>query len=108
MYQNQNYKKTQNANPYLTQKIMSASPDQLIAYIYEAGATACATKDRYKAARAVSALIQALNFEYKETATTFFNVYRYLNRLIIKGRFDEARDVFVELKNTWSKAFKTV
>jgi flagellin-specific chaperone FliS len=108
MKQNFNYKKAKNTNPYLVQKVMSASPEQLIAYVYEAGATACAKEDRFTASKAVSTLIQALNFEYKETAVTFFNVYRYLNRLISKGKFEEAKTIFADLKQSWAKAYKVV
>lgn len=100
------YKKATQADPYLVQKIMSASPDQLISYIYDAGIAACKRKEREKASKAVLALMKSLNFDYKEIATTFYNVYRYLNRLISKGKFEEAKDVFVDLKQTWSKAMK--
>ncbi len=92
-------------NPYLLQKIMSASPEELIAYIYDVGSTACAQKDPVKARMAVTNLIKALNFEYKEVAETFFSVYRYLNHLINEKRFTEAKAIFDDLKNTWAKAF---
>ncbi|NOX88672.1 MAG: flagellar protein FliS [Calditrichaeota bacterium] len=94
-----------NANPYLVQKIMSASREELVAYIYEFGATACAQKDPVKARTAVNNLIQSLNFDYKETAETFLSVYRYLGNLINQKRFDEAKAIFTDLKRTWVKAF---
>ncbi len=102
-YQMRNMKR--NMNPYLVQKIMSASKEELIAYIYDYGATACAQNDAVKARKAINNLIKALNFDYKETAETFLNVYRYLNHLINEKRFAEARAIFSELKNTWAKAF---
>lgn len=108
MHANEHIVRAKNMNPYLIQKVMSASPEQLIAYVYEAGVTACAKGDRAKAINAVSTLIKALNFEHKEIATTFFNVYRYLNRLIYKGKLDEAKIIFSDLKQTWSKAYKVV
>lgn len=95
-----------NMNPYLVQKIMSARPEQLISYIYDAAISACGKKDRVKANRAVQELINALNFDYKEMAVTFFNVYRYINNLISKGKFEEAREMLLEIKQTWSKATK--
>ena len=100
-----NAKKRTLQNPYLVQKFMSASPEELIAYIYDYGVTACAQKDPVKARMAVNNLIQALNFDYKEVATTFFSVYRYLKHLINQRRFDEAKAILSDLKNTWSKAF---
>lgn len=106
MITQQNLKQQKPKNPYLEQKVMSASPEQLIAYIYDAGTTACIKKDRDLAAKAVGALLSSLNFEYKETAGTFYSVYRYLRFLVMKGRFDEAREIFSDLRKTWVKAFK--
>jgi len=102
------YQAKKGNNPYLQQKIMSASPTQLIAYLYDAGAAACRRQDRTKALRAVSILVQSLNFEYKETARTFSNVYGHLRRLISKGNFQQAESVFSDLKSTWAEAFKVV
>lgn len=104
-----NYSKSQaqQVNPYLMQKIMSASPEQLISYILDAGITACAKKDYSNASKAVQALINALNFDYKEISLTFFNVYRYINRLIQKGQFDEAKEMLADIRKTWSTAMKT-
>ncbi|RLD17182.1 hypothetical protein DRI50_00020 [candidate division KSB1 bacterium] len=92
-------------NPYLVQKIMSASPEELIAYIFDYGATACAQEDPIKARTAINNLIQSLNLDYKEIADTFLNVYRYLGHLINQRRFDEAKNIFTDLKKTWAKAF---
>lgn len=93
-----------NDNPYLNQKIMSASPNQLISYVFDAGIAACGRQDRSKATQAVNTLIKALNFDYKEIATTFFNMYRFINRLVVQGRFEEARNILVDLKQTWNTA----
>ncbi len=95
----------QNANPYLEQKIMSARPEQLIAYIYEYGANACAQRNADKARRAVQLLIDSLNFEVKDISVTFYDVYRYMHHLINRQKFDEARQIFTDLKQTWSRAF---
>ncbi len=102
-YQNKN-----GVNPYLQQKILSASPNQLIAYLYEAGTTACRRQDKEKALKAVSILVKSLNFEHREIAGTFYNVYRHLRRQISKGNFQQAESMFSELKTTWSQACKVV
>ncbi len=95
-------------NPYLVQKIMSASPEQLISYVYDAGIKACAIRDRSEALRAVQVLIKALNFDHKEVSVTFFNVYRYINYTISSGNFVEAKKNLEELKSTWTTAMKVV
>lgn len=100
------YQKTAKPDTYLNQKILSASPNQLIAYIYDAGITACLRKDREKARKAVYTLMDALNYDHKETATVFFNVYRNLNRLLSRGKFDESKEIFMDLKKTWTSAMK--
>ena len=91
-------------NPYLSQKILSASPNELISYIYDAAIRGCVQNDRYRVNRAISELISALDFEQSQAAMPFFNVYRHITFLNRQGRFDEAKSILVELKNTWNRA----
>ena len=93
-------------NQYLTQRIMSASPNELISYIYDVAIAGCGTNDSVKAGNAVRELMKSLNFEYKEIALTFYNVYRYINYNIINGNFSNARELLVDLKKTWDDAMK--
>lgn len=95
-------------NPYLVQKIMSASPNQLISYVYDAAIKACAIGDRSEANRAMQVLIKSLNYDHKEVAVTFYNVYRYINHTISKGNFAEAKKYLEDIKSTWVKAMKVV
>jgi len=97
-------RQNKNMNPYLVQKVMSASPEQLIAYIYDVGVTSCAQKDADKARRAMQVLFQSLNYDVEEISSTFYNVYRYINHLVNRRKFDEAKELLVDLKQTWSKA----
>ena len=48
MFSQTTYQSRPATNPYLTQKITSANPNQLIAYVYDAGVSACLKKDREK------------------------------------------------------------
>lgn len=96
----------QKLDPYLVQKVMSASPQQLISYIYDIAITSCSKRDPVKAGKSVRELMKSINFEYKEIAFTFYNVYRYVNNLIINGKFEDARDILVDLKNTWTSSMK--
>lgn len=102
---NINHKKL---DPYLVQKISSASPDQLISYIYDSAISACGKNDPVMASKAVRELIKSLNFKYKETAINFYNVYRYINHIILNGKFSEAREMLVDLKNTWTSSMKVI
>lgn len=105
MYGNSTQRRN-NVDPYLTQKVMSASPEQLIAYIYDAAITGCAREDRSRAMRAVQELINALNFDNIEIARNFLNLYRYILDQIGKGKFDEAKQLLTEFKSIWTQAMK--
>ena len=87
-------------NPYLEQKVMTASPEQLIAYVYEVGSASCAQKDADRARKALQVLSQSLNFDVAETSPVFYNVYRYINHLVNRRRFDEAKKAFDDLRQT--------
>ncbi|NIA18558.1 MAG: hypothetical protein GWO85_00510 [Simkaniaceae bacterium] len=91
-------------NIYLNQKVMTASPEQLIIYIFDAGIASCSRKDKIKAEHAVQELINALNFKEKELSTTFFQVYRHIQYLIQNKKFGDARELLVDLRSTWKKA----
>lgn len=91
-------------NPYLVQKIMTASPEQLIGYIYDAGIAACGREDKAKALQAVQELINALNFDYKDVAATFYSIYRYILDQIREKNFQGAKESLTEIKSAWAKA----
>ncbi len=91
-------------NPYLTQKVLSASPEQLILYIYDASISACGREDHIKAAEAVQELINSLNFKEKKVASTFYGMYQYILNLIHEKDFEEAQVLLKEIRNTWANA----
>jgi flagellin-specific chaperone FliS len=84
---------------------MTASPEQLIAYVYEVGAASCAQKDADRARRALQVLSQSLNYDIKDVSPVFYDVYRYINHLVNRRKFDEAKKAFDDLKQTWAKAY---
>jgi len=93
---------------YLMQKIMSASSEQLISYVYDVAITACNKKDKIKAQVAVRELIKALNFDYKEISVVFYQVYQYINHLISIEKFEQSKQALVDLKKTWCTAMKVI
>ena len=93
-------------NPYLVQKILTASPVQLIIYIYDVAISSCARNDKIKSSEAVQDLINALNFEHKDIAITFYRIYNVILNKIHKNKFQEAKDMLSELRETWQKAIK--
>lgn len=93
-------------NPYLVQKIMTASPDELVSIIYEAAIRACAQKDHSKALESVQQLINALNFDEEEIASTFYKVYAGVLEHLYEHDYDTAREILMDLRKTWSKAMQ--
>ena len=91
-------------NPYLKQKILSASPEQLISYIYDAIITACHRKDQELALRGLMGLVNALNFDYKEIAVPMYQLYRYCLDRIRKREYDEVKELINGLKSAWAEA----
>lgn len=93
-------------NPYLYQKIVSASPEELIVYIYEAAIKACNQEDQRRALEAIQELINALNFDAKEVASNFYFIYKHVTHLVNEKKFTDARDMLDELRSTWMQAMK--
>ena len=93
-------------DPYLQQKIHTASPEQLITYLLDMAISACNQEDKFKANRVVSELIISLDPQYPEVVTPFYHVYQHINYLIRGRRFENARVLLVDLKETWNSAFK--
>ncbi|SVC07790.1 uncharacterized protein METZ01_LOCUS260644 [marine metagenome] len=95
---------------YLEQKILSASPEQLIAYVYDAAIAGCIKRDIAKASSALGLLIQSLNFdeekEMQEMSTKFYKTYNYLLDLLRKKKFDEVLTYLKEIRATWVEAMK--
>ncbi len=90
--------------PYLQQKIMSASPEQLISYIYDVVIAACRRKDQEKALRGLAGLINSLNFDYKDVAGPMYQLYQYCLEQVRKRKFDETEELIGGLKLAWTEA----
>jgi len=95
---------------YLEQKILSASPKQLIAYIYDAAISSCTKHDIEKTTAAIGILINSLNFDdnedVQEMSVKFTEYYEYILYLVRKKRFDEARDNLKEIRDAWVKGMR--
>ena len=95
---------------YLEQKILSASPKQLIAYIYDAEIDSCTKHDIEKTTAAIGILINSLNFDENEDvqdmSSKFNQYYEYILNLVREKKFDEARDNLKDVRDAWVKAMK--
>ena len=91
-------------NPYLVQKVMTASPEQLVLYVLDAAILACSRKDKAKAMDALQILIGSLKFDYHEIASNFYTGYRGIINLVNRNEYDEAKIMITDIKGTWKKA----
>lgn len=93
-------------DPYLKQKVLSASPEQLVSYIYDVVLVACERKDQERALRGLSGLIRALNFDYKDVAVPMYQLYQYCVEKARNKEFDEVESLIRGLKMAWVEAMK--
>ena len=91
-------------DPYLTQKIFSASPEQLVSYMYDAIIAACHGKDQERALRGLMELVSALNFDYKDISVPLYQLYQYCLDQVRKRKFDEVKGLIGGLKAAWTAA----
>ena len=93
-------------DPYLKQKIVSASPEQLVSYIYDVVIAACHRQDQEKALRGLMGLVSALDFDYKDIAVPMYQLYQYCLEQVRKRNFDEVEGLISGLKAAWAEAMK--
>lgn len=93
-------------DPYLTQKIMSASPEQLIVYVYDAIISACNRKDQERVLRGLTVLINALEFDYQEIALPLYQLYQYCMDQGRKRNYEEVLEIISDLKSAWTEAMQ--
>ncbi len=96
----------QGKNPYLKQKVLSASPEQLISYVYDQILIACQRKDPEKTLRGLMGLIQSLNFDYKDVAVPMYQLYQYCLEKARKREYTEVEVLIGGLKAAWVEAMK--
>jgi flagellar protein FliS len=92
-------------NQYNQNSILNASPVELILKIYDLTIVSIRKRDIKKARLAITELIAALNFEYQEQAMGLFRLYRYCQDCLNQEKYDEALQIFEDLRNTWAEAF---
>ena len=104
MFRTQLQPRDPDKDPYLKQKILSASPEQLISYVYDAIIAACHRKDQEWALQGLMELVSALNFDYKDIAVPLYQLYQYCLDQVRKRKFDEVEGLIGGLKAAWAEA----
>jgi flagellin-specific chaperone FliS len=94
----QAYFKTQE---YRQQDVMGASPIRLVVMAYDVAIQACEAKDFDRAAKAISVLRDALDFDYQEVAVGLFRVYQFCLDCLRKNDYAQAMNNLKELREAW-------
>ena len=82
---------------------MTDSPEMLILKLYDLGIQKCFQKDRSGVQKVLKELIGSLNFEYKDMAGSFYELYDYAMRSADAENFDEAANILEGLRSAWEK-----
>jgi flagellin-specific chaperone FliS len=99
------------ANAYFVKEIMDALPHELLFKVYDFAITHCQKHDVEKTNRAISELINALNFEDEETrelSTSLLQLYQFAQEQVRRGNFDMAMKVLSGLRETWQELFESL
>lgn len=87
---------------YQEQAVASASPEQLVAKVYEIGITACHRGDREKVRAVLHELIGGLNFQDGgEIASRLHAIYEFCQTAAATGDLATVGDLLTGLRDAW-------
>jgi flagellar protein FliS len=96
-------------NPYLTNQILNASPEQLLIKIFDFAVVHSEKKNMIKTNAAIQELIGMLRFDdegYKELSINLIRLYQYCQDQARKSNFDIVTKILTELRESWLKAIQ--
>jgi flagellin-specific chaperone FliS len=83
------------------ERIKKASPLMLVILGYDQAIQACRAGDASRAARVITLLRSALNFDRSNQALGIFKLYQWCLECIQRGDFEAASQVLSELRAAW-------
>jgi flagellin-specific chaperone FliS len=90
------------ATQYKQQEVQGASPIRLVVMAYDLAIVACDQKDFEKAVRTISALRDALDYDYPEVSGRLLRIYQWCLECIRRDDFASAKTALVELREAWA------
>lgn len=100
------YRTAYQGQEYRQQEIMGASPIRLVIMAYDMAIRGCEKKDFQTATKAISALRDALDFDYATVSVGLFRLYQYCLDCLRQGDFQAAQNTLTELREAWVTAEK--
>ncbi|HEY9077884.1 MAG TPA: flagellar export chaperone FliS [Anaerolineaceae bacterium] len=91
---------------YRTQDVVGATPIRLVVMAYDLAIRACEQEDFVKANQAVSALRDALDFDYPDVSVGLFRLYQFCLDCIRSGDYHNALTTLRELRDAWATVEK--
>ncbi|NLF49713.1 MAG: flagellar protein FliS [Leptolinea sp.] len=89
------------SHAYRKQEVLSASPLHLVIMAYDLAIRSCDQKDMATALKAVSALRDALDYNYAEIAMNLLSLYNWCLDCIRKQEYAQAKQTLIELREAW-------
>ena len=83
------------------------SPRIEIGKIFDIGIQACDQKDTITVCKVLDTLKGMLNLQYKGVASGFNRLYDFCLKFVNDKKFENARDILLELRQSWNVAVVT-
>ncbi len=87
---------------YRQQEVMGASPVHLVVMAYDLAIKACEQKDFERTVKVISALRDALDFDYPEVSVGLFQLYQFCLDSLRQGDYTGAANILKELREAWA------
>jgi flagellin-specific chaperone FliS len=100
--QSENYSQV---SDYLRNDAMSLTPTEVVLKLYDFAILNIKKNQPQRAMRAITELIVALNFDYKDFSLGLYRLYQYCREKIIEGKPNDALEILEGLRDAWAKAF---
>jgi flagellar protein FliS len=98
----------QRFNSYQKQAILSASPEQLVAKLYDLGIGACHQDDRYKLRAVLKELMSSLNMDQGgEMAERLYALYAFCIDQSAGGDLEPVIEILGGLREAWKSSVLT-
>ena len=87
---------------YRQQEVMGASPVHLVVMAYDLAIKACEQKDFERTVKVISALRDALDFDYPEVSVGLFQLYQFCLDSLRQGDYAGVTNILRELREAWT------
>lgn len=96
-------------NPYLSNQILNASPEQLFLKVFDFAIINSEKKDLVKTNNALQELIGFLKFDdetYRDLSVNLLRLYQFCQDQSRKGDFSIVTKILTELRESWLQVIK--